>query len=68
MPVLVDPVLKVQNIEDQTADRHDVFAAGRNRFEALLSFGPESANNGFVRVSVERVYGGEGSANRGHMR
>ena len=68
MPVLVDPVLKIQDLEDQAADRHQVVVAVRNRFEALLSFGPESANNGFVRVSVERVYGGEGSANRGHMR
>jgi hypothetical protein len=41
--VQVDPVLEIQNIEDQSADRHDVVVAGRDRFETLLGFGPEAA-------------------------
>jgi hypothetical protein len=59
---LVDPVLEIQNIEDQSADRHQVVIAGRDFFKALFGFSPEAADHGFVRFNVERAYGGESGA------
>jgi hypothetical protein len=60
VPVLVDPVLERQDVKDQTADRHDIFGAGRCCFKALFSFIPEAANRGFVQFNVECGYGGGG--------
>jgi hypothetical protein len=57
-----DPVSEIQNIEDQSADRHDVVVAGRDCFETLLGFGPEASDHGFVRFNVDHGYGGEGGA------
>ena len=62
VPVLVEIVLKCQDIEDQTADRHKVILAGGWCFKMLLGFGPEAADHGFVRVNIEFGYGGEGGA------
>lgn len=62
MALQIDPVLEIQDAEDQSADRHDVVIAGRDCFETLLGFGPEAVDHGFVRVNIERGYGGEGAA------
>ena len=57
--VLADPVLEVQDVEDQTADRHQILVAGRCCFKMLFGFDLEAADHVFVRFSVERGEGGE---------